>query len=199
MMNITRLFNIKNGDAEGWTNSDRTTFILNVDCDMLTMNVTDGRNPFVNEVKAAMLLFIAEYLNEFGSLDRYERKNRYRFASRQGMSGCVDMFLEEDRGDGFPRRHFLYHVSCFDKVGGMKLFVYDLLDLMAAEGFLTVNDGRYGVPAVLPDQIAGIGDIKFVKPRFTELEEGWTAPDDVPESVVPLKTCRVKPEPETED
>lgn len=80
------------------------------------------------------------------------------------------------------------------------MFIYDLLDLMVAEGFLTYSqDKGYGVPAVLPDQIAGIGDIKFVKPRFTELEDGWTAPDAIPESVVPLKTCRAKPEPETED
>lgn len=190
MKDFTRLFVIKNGGSNGWTNSDRSTFILSVDCQELKLTVRDGRDPFAAEINVAFALLLKEYVAENGTLERYERKNPYRFCFRQGSSGCQDTYMEEDFGDGFPKRRFLMHESCFGKCGGFKMFVYDFLDLCVTAGFLGLEDGHYVVPEGAETIDA---DVAVIKPRFTDHEDGWTNPWNVPEKVVPLKVCRELP------
>lgn len=194
MMNFKRLFVVENGESGGWTNSTKTSFIIAVEDDELKVTCISGRDMYAAEINTAFGRFLLEYQKEVGKkVETYRRTNRYRFAYRQGSSGCQDTFIEIDKGDGFPQRRFLMHQSCFGKNGGFKAFVYDFLDLCVASGFLVIEDGCY-VYHEEEDAYAADLHTRIVKPRLVEYEEGWSEPWARPTEVVYLRTCREAPE-----
>lgn len=193
MKNFKRLFVINDGECGGWSNSTRTSFVISVEDDELSIKVKSGRDMYVSEINTAFGRFLKEYEAEFGEkVALYERHNRYRFCFREGSSGCQDTFIEVDRGDGFPVRKFMMHESCFGKSCGFDCFVYDFLDLCVASEFLVVEDGFY---TYHEDEDAN-SELKMqvIKPRLIEYEEGWTSPWERPEGVVYLRTVRERPE-----
>ena len=193
MKDFSRLFVIKNGECGGWTSSTRTSFVISVKNDELSVKRKSGRDMYTAEINTAFGRFLKEYEAEFGEkVALYERRNRYRFCFRQGSSGCQDTYIEIDMGDGFPVRKFMMHESCFGKSGGFGCFVYDFLDLCVAAGFFVVEDGFYAYPE---DEDANSGlEMRVIKPRLIEYEEGWTSPWEKSEGVVYLRTVREKPE-----
>lgn len=199
MKDFSRLFIIKNGECGGWTNSTRTSFVISVENDELSVKGKSGRDMYVSEINTAFGRFLKEYEAEFGEkVALYERRNRYRFCFRQGSSGCQDTYIEIDMGDGFPVRKFMMHESCLGKNGGFSCFVYDFLDLCVASKFLVAEDGFY---TYSEDKDANSElEMKVIKPRLIEYEEGWTSPWEKPEGVVYLRTVREKPkDPEEAD
>lgn len=193
MKNFSRLFVIKNGECGGWTSSTRTSFVISVENDGLSVKGKSGRDMYASEINTAFGRFLKEYEAEFGEkVALYERRNRYRFCFREGSSGCQDTYIEIDMGDGFPVRKFMMHESCYGKNGGFGCFVYDFLDLCIASKFLIVEDGFYVYPE---DEDANSElEMQVIKPRLIEYEEGWTSPWERPEGVVYLRTVREKPE-----
>lgn len=193
MKDFSRLFIIKNGECGGWTSSTRTSFVISVENDELSVKGKSGRDMYASEINTAFGRFLKEYEAEFGEkIALYERRNRYRFCFRQGSSGCQDTYVEIDKGDGFPERKFIMHESCFGKCGGFGCFVYDFLDMCLAGGFLRTDDGFYVYPEE-DDANSGL-EMQVIKPRLTEYEEGWTFPWEKPEKVVYLRTVRERPE-----
>lgn len=193
MKNFRRMFVIKNGEAAGWTNSTRTTFVLSVEDNVLTMKVKSGRNPFTNEINTAFGLFLQEYAQEYGQLSTYKRTNPYRFVYQQGLSGRQTTYIELDTGDGFPKRKRLLDMSCFGKVWSMSLFVYDFTDLCVACKFFRVEDGKY-VYDQSHDKIGKEIDMTVIRPRYIEHEDGWTQPGNYPEGVIDIhNVVREKP------
>ena len=198
MKNFTRLFKVTDGNADGWTDSTRTTFVLKIESNILEMYVKGGRNPFVQEVNTAFGLLLKEYETEFGEkVETYHRRCRYRFCFTEGMSGCQDTYIEYDKnGDGFPTRSHMLHESCFSKASNVKCFVYDFLDLCVAIGFISSEDGCYIYD---PENDANSDmHVSIIKPRLLDLEDGWTSPYDHASQIVYLKTVRERPE-EPED
>ncbi|MBQ7040620.1 hypothetical protein IJN73_00945 [Candidatus Saccharibacteria bacterium] len=195
MENFRRLFVVKNGESSGWTNSDRTSFIISVEDDELKVLVKKGRDPYAYEINTAFGRFLKEYERENGKVERYKRSRSYRFCFRNGSSGCQDTFIEIDVGDGFPERKFLMHKSMYRKCGGFHCFIYDFLDLCVAEGFFSIVDGFYAYNQE-EDARAEEIDMQVIKPRLLEYEEGWMNPWRVPDDVVYLKVCRKEPETE---
>ena len=193
MKDFSRLFIIKNGECGGWTSSTRTSFVISVENDELSVKGKSGRDMYASEINTAFGRFLKEYEAEFGEkVALYERRNRYRFCFRQGSSGCQDTYIEIDMGDGFPVRKFMMHESCFGKNGGFGCFVYDFLDLCVASKFLVAEDGFYAYPE---DEDANTEfEMQVIKPRLIEYEEGWTSPWEKPEAIVYLRTVREKPE-----
>lgn len=198
MKNFSRLFVIEDGNCGGWTESKRTSFVISVEGDYLTVRGKSGRDMYTAEVNTAFGRFLQEYEEEFGEkIALYERKNRYRFCYREGSSGCQDTFIEIDKGDGFPDRKFIMHESCFGKTAGFSCFVYDFLDLCVAGEFLAVEDGEY---VYHEEEDANSGLVtKIVRPRLLEYEDGWTEPWERPSGVVQMEICRYAPEPEPEE
>lgn len=193
MKNFRRLFVIKNGNSGGWTDSTRTSFVISVENDMLSVVCKSGRDMYAGEINTAFGRFLKEYEAEFvEKVALYERHNRYRFCYRQGSSGCQDTYIETDMGDGFPVRKFMMHESCFGKNGGFSCFVYDFLDLCVACKFFVAEDGFYAYPEE-EDNNSEL-EMQVIKPRLVEYEEGWTNPWEKPEGVVYLRTVREKPE-----
>ena len=189
MENFRRLFAIKDGGASGWTDSRRTSFIISVENNELTVKVKSGRDPFVEEVNTAFGRFLQAYEAEFGEkVALYERTHRYRFCYRQGMSGCQDTFIEFDRGDGFPERKFLMHESCFGKCADLRCFVYDFLDICVVGGFLSIEDGCYTYSE--GEDANADCNMQIISPRLVEAEEGWSSPWEKPEEVVYLNVVR---------
>lgn len=193
MKDFSRLFVIKNGKFSGWTNSTRTSFVISVENDELSVKGKSGRDMYASEINTAFGRFLKEYEAEFGEkVALYERHNRYRFCYRQGSSGCQDTYIEIDMDDGFPVRKLMMHESCFGKNGGFDCFVYDFLDLCVASRFLDVEDGFY---TYLEDEDANSElEMQVIKPRLIEYEKGWTSPWEKPEGVVYLSVVREKPE-----
>lgn len=194
MKDFSRLFIIKNGERGGWTDSTRTSFVISVKDDKLTVAVKSGRDMYTSEINTAFGRFLKEYEAEFGEkIALYERRNRYRFCYREGSSGCQDTYIEIDTGDGFPVRKFIMHESCFGKNGGFDCYVYDFLDLCvaSASNFLTIEDGFY---AYQDEDANSEVEMQVIKPRLTDYEEGWTSPWERPEGIVYLRTVREKPE-----
>lgn len=186
MENFKRLFVVKNGAVGGWSDSDRTSFIIEVVGNYLFVKHKTGRDMFAHEINTAFGRFIEEYEAEFGEkIAIYERRYPYRFCFRQGGSGCQDTFIEINKGDGFPERQFIMHESCYGKTAGFTCFVYDFLDLCVAAGFFDIDEGNYVYPG---EEIEY--ELTSVKPRLTKYEEGWRMPGDRPSGVVYLKTCR---------
>ena len=193
MRDFSRIFVVTDGGCAGWTDSDRTSFVISVNYDALDVTIKSGRDAFASEINTAFGLFLEEYEAEFGEkIPVYERESRYRFCYRQGSSGCQDTFIEIDRGDGFPDRKFLMHESCYGKSAGIHCFVYDFLDLCVAGGFFTVEDGCYKYPKE-SDAAASDCNMKVFRPRLLKYEEGWTNPGERPSGVVYLRTCREVP------
>lgn len=197
MMDFSRMF-VVNGVAAGWTEVSKAVFILSVVGDYLKLILKAGRDPFAYEVNTALGRFLEEYEAEYGPVERYQRSHPYRFAFSQGMSGRQDTFIEIDNGDGYPTRHHLMHESCYGKASDMGGFVYDYLDLCVVGGFFEIKDGCYRYIRE-EDKAADAVEMKVVKPRLTEYEEGWTSPYGYPKDVVYLKVCREAPEPESDD
>ncbi len=192
MKDFKRLFVVRNGESNGWTSSTRTSFIISVEADELRVSWKSGRDMFAYEINTALGRFLKEYEAEYGEkVALYERRNPYRFCYRQGSSGCQDTYIEIDKGDGFPERKFLMHESCFGKCCGLKVFVYDFLDLCLAGHFLKAEDGFYTYTEA--DDGNADCEMQVIKPRMVELEEGWTSPYVKSESVVYLRTVREKP------
>ena len=187
MRNFRRLFVVNNG-----SDSRRTSFVIAVEEDMLSVRVKSGRDMFANEINTAFGRFLKEYEAEFSEkVALYERHSHYRFCFRQGSSGCQDTYIEFDKGDGFPERKFLMHESCFGKCGGFKCFVYDFFDLCLASDFLKAEDGFY----TYSEANDGNADceMQVIKPRMLAFEEGWTPPWEKSDSVVYLNVVREKP------
>lgn len=192
MENFKRLYIIRNGECGGWSNSNKTSFVISVEDDELSVKIKSGRDMYANEINTAFGRFLKEYEAEFGEkVALYERKHRYRFCFRQGSSGCQDTYIEVDKGDGFPSRKFMMHESCFGKCGGFSCFVYDFLDMCLAGKFLTVEDGYYIYHE--ENDASSELEMQVVKPRLIEYEEGWTSPWEKPEKVVYLNVVREEP------
>lgn len=194
MNDFSRMFVI-NGVAAGWTESTKTVFVLSVVGDYLRLILKAGRDPFAYEVNSALGRFLEEYEAENGPVERYQRSHPYRFVYSAGMSGRQDTFIEVDNGDGYPTRHHLMHESCYGKASDMRGFVYDLLDFCVVGNFFEIKDGCYRYIRE-EDKAADAVEMKVVKPRLTEYEEGWANSSDYPDDVVYLKVCRETPEPE---
>ncbi len=193
MKNFTRMYVVKNGEAGGWTDSTRTTFTLTVKDNLLSMMVRSGRNPFMAEINTAFGSFIRDYERENGKVEIFRRVNPYRFIYRRGSSGCQTIFIEIDKGDGYPSRRRLLDQSCYGKCGSMCLFVYDLLDLCVASGSFTVENGAYSY-AEDRDELGKELDMKVVGPRLTQYEEGWAQPGEFPSVVSIHDVVRIAPE-----
>lgn len=194
MENISRLFVIENGaTAEGWCGpSDRTTFKLSVEDEHLALKKKSGRNPLLAEVLAAVHELLLAYEEEFGApVEVYRRRDKYRFASREGQSGCRTLYIEYDNGDGFPIRRRVYHQAATGKLPDFRCFVYFFLDLMVGEGVLERSEGHY-TPWTDLDKTR-LGDLKILKPRLLAYEEGWVSPWEAPPASVPLAVCREVP------
>lgn len=198
MEEFKRLFVIKDGESSGWTSSTKTSFMIEVDGEVLIVKWKSGRDMYPHEINTAFGRFLKEYEAEFGErVALYERLNRYRFCFRQGSSGCQDTYIEIDKGDGFPERKFLMHESCFGKCSGFRCFVYDFLDLCLAGGFFKAEDGFYTYSEA-DDENASC-EMQIIKPRIIEFEEGWTSPLEKPDKVVPLIVVRERPMAEEAD
>lgn len=198
MKDFSRLFVINDGDSSGWTNSTRTSFVIAVKADVLTVRWKSGRDMFAKEINTAFGRFLKEYEAEYGDkVPTYERRCRYRFCFRQGSSGCQDTYIEIDKGDGFPERKFLMHQSCYDKCPAFRCFVYDFLDLCIAGGFLKAEGGFYTYPEA--DDGNADCEMQVIKPRMTQYEEGWTQPWRESDGVVPLIVVREEPKAEEDD
>lgn len=196
MQDMSRLFVINNtGKTSGWTSVDRTSFVMSVDHNTLSVTKKSGRDMYPEEINTAFGRFLKEYEQEFGErVALYERTHPYRFCFRTGISGCQDTYIEVNSGDGFPQRKFMLHMSCFGKCEGFRVFIYDFLDLCVAERFLSVDDGFY---AYCEDDDANSDcEMQTIKPRLVSYEEGWTSPWQRPEKVVPLRVCREVPDAE---
>lgn len=197
MRDFTMMFVIENGASGGWTSSTRTTFVLKVENDYLSMVVKSGRDPFTEEINTAFGRFIQAYEQENGKVEIFQRVNPYRFTYRQGSSGCQTTFIEVDKGDGYPMRKRLLDRSCFGKCGSMCLFVYDFLDLCVTEEFFKVEDGAYAY-AEDGDEFGKEVEMKMVRPRLTQYEEGWAQPGEFPSTVVSIHNV-VREAPEASD
>ena len=196
MQNMSRLYAIKDsGSYSGWTTVDRTSFVISVKGDMLTVTKKSGRDMYPKEINTAFGRFLQEYEQEFGEkVALYERSNPYRFCFRTGSSGCQDTFIEIDTDrDGFPQRKFMLHQSCFGKCEGFSCFAYDFLDLCVAEGFFGVTEDGFYVYREEEDSNSEC-EIQTVKPRLLAYEEGWNSPWQKPDKVVPLRVCREVPQ-----
>lgn len=198
MNDFSRLFMVS-GVAAGWTNASKTVFVLSVVGNYLRLILKAGRDPFAYEVNSALGRLLEEYEAEYGPVERHQRSHPYRFTFSQGMSGRQDTFIEIDNGDGYPTRHHLMHESCYGKASDIGGFVYDYLDLCVVGNFFEIKDGCYRYIRE-EDEAADTVEMRVVKPRFVEYEEGWVSPSDYPEGVVYLRVCREEvPEPESDD
>lgn len=194
MKDFKRMYVVENGAAGGWTDSTRTTFVLSVQDDYLSMVVKSGRNPFTEEVNTAFGRFIRDYEAENGKLETFKRVYPYRFVCREGSSGCQTTYIEIDTGDGYPSRKRLLDQSCFGKCGGICVFVYDMLDLCVTSGFFTVEDGTY-VYAEDRDEFGKEVAMSTICPRLTQYEEGWAQPGEFPSTVMGIHdVVRTAPE-----
>ena len=194
MQDMSRLFVIvDSGKSSGWTNCDRTSFIVEVRCDQLTVTKKSGRDMYPEEINTAIGRFLKEYESVFGEkIAIFKRTHPYRFCFKTGVSGCQDTYIEVDTGDGFPTRKRICRQSCFGKSGGFHCFAYDFLDLCVADGFLVVKDGFYTYEE--EEDFNSTSSMQMIKPRLLEYEEGWAQPFERPSKVVPLRVCREIPE-----
>ena len=72
-----------------------------------------------------------------------QRTDPFRFYVREGMSGAQDIFLEHIHRDGFPRRKFIMHLSMYDKLGGLTVYVTDLADYFVRIGWLYLESADW--------------------------------------------------------
>lgn len=194
MKDFARLFVIDNaGMYAGWSRCTKTSFVIAVKEDVLEVKKKSGRDMLFEEVLAAFTRFMEEYEANFGQkIKIFIRGQYYRFVRRTGTSGCVDYFIEIDKGDGFPERRHLLRVSCFDKTSGFKCAVMDFLDFLAARGEIGADNGFY-IPYRLEQSALAEVEMKVVKPRLTAFESGWTAPWNMPVGIYPLRVCYEEP------
>ena len=66
MEDFKKLFVVKNGGSSGWTDSDRSTFVVSVECNILQVYCKSGRDMFPHEVNTAIGRFRKAYEEEFG-------------------------------------------------------------------------------------------------------------------------------------
>ena len=196
--NISRIFVLRNAEeAAGFPGrySNRSTVVLTVEGDKIALEKKSGRNPLTVELCMFLNELLLAYEEEFGEpLTRPERTNRYRFVERIGSSGCVTRYIEEDKGDGFPSRHFIFHESGAGKVPDFTCNIYDLLDLLVGEGAFAIKSGAYK-PRINGEDChnGNLGDLMVLKPRLLAYEEGWTSPWEDPPVAVPLMVVREQP------
>ncbi|MCQ2571197.1 MAG: hypothetical protein MJ154_03045 [Candidatus Saccharibacteria bacterium] len=167
MKNIRRIVVVHNNGCNGWSESENTTFSVEIMGDILRVRKISGRDMFPSEINTA----VGRILAMVGPVKRYCRSYRYRFCYRTGMSGCQDTFIEIDRVTGYPDRKLMFHESCYGKCSGFSCFVYDFLDLCLSVGFLDDVNGEYFYD---PDEDGGSGvNMRILRPRDTSREEGW--------------------------
>ena len=151
--------------------SSVTKFIIDSDYGAISMSVIGGHDPFIEEVYAGIFEVIGS------DVDEYERKSNFRFCHRTGMSGAMDLFIEYLTKDyGFPKRKFILHESMMDKVSQIEegTFLYDVLDLGRALGWVCIEDGKYKPSDKLKTKIEEEKmNIKLVSPRVIDKEDGW--------------------------
>lgn len=151
--------------------SSVTKFIIDADYGAVRMSVIEGHDPYIEELYAGLFEMIGTEVAE------YERKSNFRFCIRTGMSGAADLFVEYlTKEYGFPKRKFVFHVSMLDKVPEIKegTFLYDVLDLGRALGWVSIEDGKYKPSEKLTKKIEEQRmQIKLVNPRVIGDEEGW--------------------------
>ena len=192
MKEFKRLYMFEGIDNQGFTcsASNRTSFVLSIESsNKLIMTVQSGRDPYTREINSAVAMFFKEYFEEYGPVEKYHRKNRYRFCFREGTSGCQDTYIEYEEIPGFPKRKHLLHQSMYGKCQGFKVFFYDFMDLAVTSGLLSVENGFYAVPEGVDEAPDG-ATVTVVNPRYTLEEEGWTSPSEIPTEIVELKVCR---------
>lgn len=150
--------------------SEITKFVLDIAYANFNFTMISGHDPLVEEFYAGLFKVIGE------DIDVYQRKSNFRFCHRTGMSGASDMFIECLEHDGFPKRRFIMHISMMNKISMVPegSFLYDVLDLGRALGYVTVEDGKYRPSEKLNDKIKEEAmQFKLVEPRIIDEEDGW--------------------------
>lgn len=194
MTNFKRLiiFNEKNNisvvqEAAMWSQpkSKKVGIVIEVDNNILKISSKFGRSPYYEEVVEVFWVFLREYQKIHGEIHVFDRRCKYRFVGRNGISGCMDVYLETEKNenaDGFPRRKKIMHKSMHDKINEtINCFVYDFLDLVVGLGLAFIKEyDCYSVYSV-GDEEEELEDenqleIRVNKPRLTEKELGWLQP-----------------------
>ena len=181
---------ITNGDAEGWSGSTHTEFVVSMSETTISVEHIKGRDMFTTEVFSAVCRILQVYNHIYGVTYKYDRKSKFRYTFREGMSGCEDTYIEwVSKDNRFPNRKFLFHTSCFGKTGGMVVFKYDLLDYLLLQGILYLREeedtGRkYYAYDLTSDPILD-QEFFLIDPRDIDKEEGW-ASDIEDAHIVPL-------------
>jgi|GEM_PF-4572520 len=163
----------------------KTGIIIKLNDNILEVKTLFGCCPIIDEVDFLIKIFLSEYTKEV-PLKKYERKVRYRFIMKEGMSRAVDYFIETEGEEWeFPKRKLIYHESMEGKLNrGMKIFIYDYLDLSVVQGMYYLDDKD--------NYIYNSEDCNFtldcitVGPRNTREELGWTSPDEMASEVIDI-------------
>lgn len=198
MKDFVRLFEM-GCDPKGIKPAE-TAFVIEVKYDRMRLTHTSGRNPYTSELNAATDRFLKEYETEFGKkIAVYKRHNRYRFYQKVNKPGYSysgkDYYIEIDTGNGFPTNSFLFHKSYFGECSDFECFVYDFLDFYVVSDFLAIKDDSY----VCTEKSEVDYKMQVFKPRLSEYEDGWTAPEERPERIVLFNACYDKPAPLQKD
>ena len=127
---MRKIFVVENQKATGWTEGTRSVVGLSLEGMELRLVVLKGINP---TVEAVMTLITRDGVipeETWKAACDYKRTAPYKVLKREGMSGCIEIFLSYlEEADGFfcERRSPVLYVSCFGKVGRVKVFLPDLL------------------------------------------------------------------------
>lgn len=149
-------------------------FVIDIKYDVMTMTVLGGHDPLIEELYGSIFsIMVAENQS---AVKLYSREDNFRFCYKQGLSGCMDYFVETAEyatAVTFPKRKHLFHRSMYGKVSQIKsAFIYDVLDLGIALGLITIVDGKYASSNKLSSTIEKTS-IVLLDPRDLNKEDGW--------------------------
>ena len=151
-------------------------YLVEVKNDILRVEHIGGRRLTRKEVNMA----VAKVLLDDEKVERYQRKNRFRFVY-QLKRGLKAAFIELEKMPGLPEKRPLFTEGKHEKCESIICFVYDFLDLCVADGFLDIADlawasGRHSSYYRCHSQDKYTG-IRVKRYRDTTAEPGWNEPN----------------------
>ena len=180
MKDFGRMFNILAASADGMLHTVGT-FLVAVEGDILRLKPRAGRAPKVEEFLAAVVRLMRAYEIAEGPLERSLR-HPIRLTVLEDSEGTEKCVLEEELDTGYPVERTIISSSSFG--GTVELFgtsIYDLLDVLVADGRITIESTYSGRQYYRFDERAdGLDSIVMIPPREISQESGWIQPGEKP-------------------